>query len=72
VSYVIILDVAGTVSFRDSAATILAEFPLLANTGVSFGGNIEGFAVQTGPGEGLVINNPAGVNTLGHLVFVVV
>jgi hypothetical protein len=70
--YALVATAAGTISVQDSAGSpaILAQFPLAANGGVSYGGGFDAPAFETPVGNGLEINNPAGVDTLGHLTYV--
>lgn len=71
ISYVLMATAAGTISIQDTAGTpvVLAQFPLAANSGVSYAGGLEAPAFETGPGLGVEINNPVGVDTLGHIAY---
>lgn len=70
--YVLVIDVAGTIAVEDTGGPVLAQFPLAANGGASYAGGVEAPAFQTAVGQGLAIRNPAGVDTLGHITYVVV
>ncbi len=70
--YVLIVTVAGTIGVEDTGGAVLAKFPCAANGGVSYSGGVEAPAFWTAVGQGLVIRNPAGVDTLGHMTYVLV
>ena len=69
ISYVVMVTTSGNVEFQDTDGTVLATFPLSANGGVSYAGGLYAPAIETLPGKGLRINNPAGVDTYGHLCY---
>jgi hypothetical protein len=70
--YALVVTAAGTITIQDSAGSpaVLAQFPLAANGGVSYSGGLDAPAFETPSGNGLEINNPAGVDTLGHLTYI--
>lgn len=67
-SYALTVSAAGTVTIR-SGATVLSEFTLPANGGVSYDGPSPAF--ETAANQALIINNTAGMDTNGHLAYVV-
>lgn len=67
--YAFLVSAAGMITFKSGAATALAEFTAAANGGASYGGGGDAPAFQTAVGEALVVNNPAAVDTNGHLVY---
>lgn len=69
--YVLVVTLAGTIQIEDTGGAILASFPVAANGGVSYAGGIEAPAFQTDADRGLAIRNPAGVDTLGHITYVI-
>lgn len=70
--YAFAVTAAGTISLQDTAVTpvVHAQFPLAANGGVSYAGGLAAPAFQTATGTGVEINNPAAVDTLGHLTYI--
>lgn len=70
-SYVVTVTVAGTMTMQDTQATpaIHAQFSLAAQGGASYPGNQSNPAFETAAGFGVEINNPAGVDTLGHMTY---
>jgi hypothetical protein len=70
--YALVATAAGTISIQNTAGSpiILAQFPLAAQGGVSYAGGYDAPAFETPSGTGLEINNPAGVDTLGHITYV--
>lgn len=71
ISYALVVSLAGTISLQDTAGTpvIFAQFPLAANGGISYAGGLDAPAFETSPGLGIEINNPVGVDTLGHITY---
>lgn len=67
--YALTVSAAGMITIR-SGATALVEYTLPANGGVSYGGPTPAF--ETNANEALIINNPATVDTNGHLTYTVV
>lgn len=64
---------ANPLIFRSGAAgTEHARFSLSANGGVSFAGGLICPAFDCDVQAAFVINNPAGVDTLGHVIFTTV
>jgi len=72
ISYALVVSAAGTITIQDTQSTpvVFAQFPLAANGGVSFAGGLQAPAFETAAGKGIEINNPAGVDTLGHLTYI--
>ena len=70
--YAFSVTVAGTVSLQDSQGTpvVHATFPLAVNGGISYPGGDDSPAFEIAAGFGFNINNPAGVDTLGHVTYV--
>ena len=69
--YAFTATLAGTVTLQDSAATVLASFAIATNGGIVYGGEDVAPAFELAVGQGFVVNNPAGVDTLGHVTYVV-
>ena len=71
--YALAVTLAGTIALQDTAGTpaVHASFPLAANGGISYAGPTSAPAFEIAVGQGFVINNPAGVDTLGHVTYVV-
>lgn len=71
IGYVLTVTTAGTITLQNTAGSpeIYAQFSLAANGGVSFAGGMMCPAFETAVGTGLEINNPAGVDTLGHIIY---
>lgn len=62
---------AGTVTWKSSTTSTLAEMVIAANgDGVSYSGGVQAPAFETVSGEKLTIDNPAGVDTKGHLSYI--
>lgn len=72
ISYALVVSAAGTITIQDTAGApvIFAQFPLAANGGISYAGGLDAPAFESGPGLGIEINNPVGVDTLGHITYV--
>lgn len=70
--YALSVTAAGTISLQDTATTpaVHAQFSLAANGVVSYAGDCNAPAIETAAGEGVEVNNPTGVDTLGHLTYV--
>jgi hypothetical protein len=60
---------AGLVILKDTGGT-LATFSLPLNGSVSYAGSIEAPAFQTGSGLALTLNNGTGVDTYGHISYI--
>ena len=71
--YAFAVTLAGTVTLQDSqgAPVVHASFPLATNGGISYAGEGGAPAFEIAEAFGFVINNPAGVDTLGHVTYVV-
>lgn len=71
ISYALAVSAAGTIAIQDTAGApvIFAQFPLAANGGISYAGGLDAPAFETSPGLGIEINNPIGVDTLGHITY---
>lgn len=69
--YVITATAAGVITFQDSAASpvVFATHSLGINGGVSYAGGDDAPAFETAQGVGVEINNPAAVDTVGHLTY---
>jgi hypothetical protein len=72
ISYALVVSAAGTITIQDTQTTpaVFAQFPLAANGGVSYAGGLQAPAFETAAGKGIEINNPVGVDTLGHLTYI--
>ena len=70
-SYALVVSAAGTITLQDDQGTpaIFATFPLAANGGISYAGGREAPAFFVAAGQALVLNNPVGVDTLGHISY---
>lgn len=60
---------AGAVRFDDTAAAVIARFNFGLAGSVSYAGADDRPAFELGSGLGLVINNGAGVDTLGFVTY---
>jgi hypothetical protein len=67
--YLLMVTAAGLVTCKDGAGTVLSKWPCAANGGAAYPGNPIVPAFRTAPGQALVINNPAGVDTYGHISY---
>lgn len=69
--YALNVTAAGTISLQDTAGTpvVHAQFALAANGVVSYAGGLQAPAFETASGVGLEVNNPTGVDTLGHISY---
>lgn len=70
--YLVMVTAAGLVTCKDGAGTVLAKWPCAANGGAAYPGNPIVPAMRTAPGQALVINNPAGVDTYGHVAYLLI
>lgn len=72
--YALNANAAGVVTLQDSAATpnVHASFALAANGSVSYAGGTNCPAFKIAVGNGLEVNNAAGVDTLGHVSYILV
>ena len=70
--YALAVTLAGTITLQDTQGTpaVHASFPLATNGGISYAGESGAPAFEIAVGQGFVINNPAGVDTLGHVTYV--
>lgn len=70
--YALTVTAAGTITVQNTQATpvLMAQFSLAAQGGVSYAGGLTAPAFETAVGTGVEINNPAGVDILGHLTYV--
>jgi len=70
--YALSVSAAGLISLQDTAGTpvVHGQFDLADNGVVSYAGGINAPAFETAEGEGVEIENPAGVDTLGHMTYV--
>lgn len=62
----------GTITLQDTAGTpvVHAKLAIANNGGVSYAGGLQAPAFQTAAGTGVEVNNPTGVDTFGHMVYV--
>lgn len=60
----------GSIILKGSGGTVYATLNLATGSPASYAGSLESPAFQTAPGEGVVITNPTGVDTLGFLTYV--
>jgi hypothetical protein len=69
--YVLTVTLAGLISVQDTAGSpvVHAQFSLATNGGVSYAGSLESAAFLTAAGTGVEVNNPAGVDTHGHMTY---
>lgn len=73
VGYTLNVTAAGSISVRDGAATVYADFSLPAFGGAAYSGGVNAPAFKLATGSNLVINNvTAGVDTTGHLTYILV
>lgn len=69
--YAINVNAAGVVAFKDSTAT-RASFEFSDTGGASYAGGIDCPAFELAVGKDLIVENAAGVDTLGHLTYLLV
>lgn len=64
---------AGLVTFQDSAGSpaVFAVFDLAIRGGASFAGHLEAPAFKVTTGLGFEVNNGAGVDTIGHITYII-
>jgi hypothetical protein len=72
ISYVLTSTATGAVLVKDGAGTVLARFNPAVNGGAAFAGGVDAPAFETASGQSLVINNAAGIDTIGHIGYVVI
>jgi len=70
--YGLTVNAAGVITFQDSAGSpaVFASFELVDSGGISYAGTIESPAFRVAEGNGFVISNATGVDTLGHITYV--
>jgi hypothetical protein len=62
---------AGTVQLKSGGATVLGRFISSSNgAGVSYAGGVDAPLAETAAAEAFVLNNPAGVDTVGMLSYI--
>lgn len=72
VSYLLMVtQPANPLIVQDDDGTLRAKFVCAANGGVSFPGSEVGCAFESGFGKALQVVNPVGVDTYGHMAYVV-
>jgi hypothetical protein len=68
--YCLTSNAAGTVALKSGASTTLARIRIGADgDGAAYAGSAETPAFETAAGEALNLNNPASVDTFGHLCY---
>jgi hypothetical protein len=71
IGYKVQLTGVGTAVFKSGAGTSLADVVADGNAGgASYAGSLLSPAFETAAATALVINNPTGIDTLGHLSYV--
>jgi hypothetical protein len=72
IGYVLSVDLAGLIIIQDDTGTPveLAKLSLATDGVASYSGGINAPAFETSVGKALDINNPATVNTHGHLTYI--
>lgn len=69
--YVVTCTGAGTIQFKTGGGGVLGRLIASANgAGGSYAGGVDAPAFETVSGEALLLNNPAGVDTVGHLSYI--
>lgn len=62
---------AGTIQWKSGGGTVLDRFISTGNgSGWSYPGGVDAPAVETVSGEALLLNNPAGVDTVGRISYI--
>lgn len=71
IGYVLTVTAAGVIKLQDTAATpaIHAELSLPLNGVAPYAGGLSCPAFETAAGTGVEVNNPAAVDTLGHIAY---
>lgn len=70
IGYMLTWRQAGLLVVRSGAATVLARLDKAALNEASYVGSVGTPAFQTAAGEALVMNVPAAVDVVGHLVYI--
>lgn len=72
--YALNVNAAGVITLQDDAGTpvVHASFELVDGGGVSYAGSPECPAFKVAAGQALDVSNAAGVDTLGHITYVLV
>jgi len=72
--YVVNVNAAGTTNFQSTEAspTIVASYEFVDGGGASFAGSEQCPAFKLPKGTGLEVSNAAGVDTTGHVTYVLV
>ena len=70
--YVLTVTAAGTITLQDNQGTpaVHAQLSLPANGVAAYAGGRDAPAFEVAAGQALVVNNPVGVDTLGHITYV--
>lgn len=68
-AYSLSVSLTGTITVK-SAATEKAKLSLTTGTPAPFAGSLYTPAFETGVNEALIVNNPAGVDTFGHITYI--
>lgn len=69
--YVLTATGAGTITLKSATAGAIGRIICSANgAGASYPGGVDAPACETVAGEAFVINNPVGVDTMGHLSYI--
>ncbi len=69
--YALNLNAAGVITVKDGTSTF-ASFEFTDGGGCSYAGSVDCPAFKLNEGKALVIENAAGVDTLGHITYVLV
>lgn len=70
--YVLTVTAAGVVSLQDTVGTpvVHGKFDLAAGENATYSGGMDAPAFELAENVGLEINNPTGVDTLGHMTWI--
>lgn len=61
---------AGTILLKSAGTTVIGRLRVPSDgAGASYAGGVDAPACETASGEAFVINNPAGVDTVGHVTY---
>jgi hypothetical protein len=69
--YALMATGAGTLQLKSAGSTVLGRIRSSGDgAGASYAGGIDAPACETATNEALVLNNPAGVDTVGHVAYI--
>ena len=71
IGYSLNVNAAGVITVQDSDNTAVASFEFVDGGGASYAGNLDCPAFKLPAGKGLEVSNVAGVDTLGHITYII-